>query len=81
MKKTMKYYKSAKGKSSYKKKLKADVKRSTSKAGPRKRAKILPERTTTTQQNVLLAPLRTGVERVRVAASLRLRRDRLLDVI
>jgi hypothetical protein len=33
MRKTMKYYKSAKGKASYKKKLKADVKRSTSKAG------------------------------------------------
>ena len=40
MKKTMKYYKSAKGKKSYKKKLKEDVKRSTSKAGLKKRAEL-----------------------------------------
>ena len=40
MKKTMKYYKSAKGKASYKKKLKQDVKRSTSKAGLKKRAEL-----------------------------------------
>ena len=40
MKKTMKYYKSAKGKKSYKKKLKADVKRSTSRAGLKKRAEL-----------------------------------------
>ena len=40
MKKTMKYYKSAKGKASYKKKLKEDVKRSTSKAGLKKRAEL-----------------------------------------
>lgn len=40
MKKTMKYYKSAKGKKSYKKKLKQDVKRSTSKAGLKKRAEL-----------------------------------------
>ncbi len=40
MKKTMKYYKSAKVKASYKKKLKADVKRSTSKAGLKKRAEL-----------------------------------------
>tara|TARA_Y100000592_G_scaffold46432_1_gene73731 strand:- start:743 stop:1030 length:288 start_codon:yes stop_codon:yes gene_type:complete len=37
---TMKYYKSAKGKSSYKKKLKQDVKRSTSKEGLKKRAEL-----------------------------------------
>jgi len=36
----MKYYKSAKGKKSYKKKLKEDVKRSTSKAGLKKRAEL-----------------------------------------
>jgi len=36
----MKYYKSAKGKKSYKKKLKQDVKRSTSKAGLKKRAEL-----------------------------------------
>jgi len=36
----MKYYKSAKGKASYKKKLKQDVKRSTSKAGLKKRAEL-----------------------------------------
>ena len=36
----MKYYKSAKGKSSYKKKLKADIKRSTSRAGLKKRAEL-----------------------------------------
>jgi hypothetical protein len=40
MKRTMKYYKSAKGKSSYKKKLAEDVKRSTSKAGLKKRAEL-----------------------------------------
>jgi len=40
MKRTMKYYKSAKGKKSYKKKLKEDVKRSTSKAGLKKRAEL-----------------------------------------
>tara|TARA_R110001592_G_scaffold63800_1_gene195731 strand:+ start:4234 stop:4548 length:315 start_codon:yes stop_codon:yes gene_type:complete len=40
MKKTMKYYKSAKGKASYKKKLAEDVKRSTSKAGLKKRAEL-----------------------------------------
>ena len=40
MKKTMKYYKSAKGKKSYKKKLKADIKRSTSRAGLKKRAEL-----------------------------------------
>jgi len=38
--KTMKYYKSAKGKESYKKKLKADVKRSTTKEGLKKRAEL-----------------------------------------
>ena len=37
---TMKYYKSAKGKASYKKKLKQDVKRSTSKQGLKKRAEL-----------------------------------------
>lgn len=37
---TMKYYKSAKGKKSYKKKLKQDVKRSTSKKGLKKRAEL-----------------------------------------
>lgn len=37
---TMKYYKSAKGKKSYKKKLKQDVKRSTSKTGLKKRAEL-----------------------------------------
>ena len=36
----MKYYKSAKGKASYKKKLAEDVKRSTSKAGLKKRAEL-----------------------------------------
>ena len=36
----MKYYRSAKGKSSYKKKLKEDVKRSTSKQGLKKRAEL-----------------------------------------
>jgi hypothetical protein len=36
----MKYYKSAKGKASYKKKLKEDVKRSTSKEGLKKRAEL-----------------------------------------
>lgn len=36
----MKYYKSAKGKKSYKKKLKADIKRSTSKSGLKKRAEL-----------------------------------------
>ena len=41
----MKYYKSAKGKKSYKKKLKADVKRSTSKAGLKKRAELKRTRT------------------------------------
>ena len=45
MKKTMKYYKSAKGKKSYKKKLKADVKRSTSKSGLKKRAELKRIRT------------------------------------
>ena len=40
MKRTMKYYKSAKGKKSYKKKLKEDVKRSTSKEGLKKRAEL-----------------------------------------
>ena len=40
MKRTMKYYKSAKGKASYKKKLAEDVKRSTSKAGLKKRAEL-----------------------------------------
>ena len=39
-KKTMRYYKSAKGRKSYKKKLKADVKRSTSKKGLSKRAEL-----------------------------------------
>ena len=38
--KTMKYYKSAKGKKSYKKKLKKDVERSTSKKGLKKRAEL-----------------------------------------
>jgi hypothetical protein len=38
--KTMKYYKSAKGKKSYKKKLKKDVARSTSKEGLKKRAEL-----------------------------------------
>ena len=37
---TMKYYKSAKGRKSYKKKLAKDVKRSTSKAGLKKRAEL-----------------------------------------
>lgn len=37
---TMKYYKSAKGRKSYKKKLKQDVKRSTSPAGLKKRAEL-----------------------------------------
>ena len=37
---TMRYYKSAKGKKSYKKKLAKDVKRSTSKAGLKKRAEL-----------------------------------------
>ena len=41
----MKYYKSAKGKKSYKKKLKADVKRSTSKSGLKKRAELKRIRT------------------------------------
>ena len=41
---TMKYYKSAKGKKSYKKKLAADVKRSTSKAGLKKRAELKRKR-------------------------------------
>ena len=40
MKRTMKYYKSAKGKASYKKKLAQDVKRSTSKEGLKKRAEL-----------------------------------------
>lgn len=40
----MKYYKSAKGKASYKKKLKADVKRSTSKEGLAKRAELKRKR-------------------------------------
>ena len=40
MKKTMKYYKSAKGKKSYKKKLKAEIKRSNSRAGLKKRAEL-----------------------------------------
>jgi hypothetical protein len=40
MKRTMKYYKSAKGKASYKKKLKEDVKRSTSANGLKKRAEL-----------------------------------------
>jgi len=40
MKRTMKYYKSAKGKASYKKKLKEDVKRSTSASGLKKRAEL-----------------------------------------
>ena len=43
--KTMTYYKSAKGKESYKKKLKKDVKRSTSKEGLKKRAKLKRLRT------------------------------------
>tara|TARA_R110002124_G_scaffold187533_2_gene354860 strand:+ start:203 stop:463 length:261 start_codon:yes stop_codon:yes gene_type:complete len=38
--KTMTYYKSAKGRKSYKKKLKADVERSTSKEGLSKRAEL-----------------------------------------
>ena len=38
--KTMKYYKSAKGKKYYKKKLKKDVERSTSKEGLKKRAEL-----------------------------------------
>lgn len=37
---TMKYYRSKKGRASYKKKLKADVKRSTSKEGLKKRAEL-----------------------------------------
>ena len=37
---TMKYYKSPKGKTSYKKKLAKDVKRSTSKEGLKKRAEL-----------------------------------------
>lgn len=38
--KTMRYYRSAAGKASYKKKLKKDVERSTSKEGLRKRAEL-----------------------------------------
>lgn len=38
--KTMKYYRSAAGKASYKKKLKKDVERSTSKKGLKKRAEL-----------------------------------------
>ena len=41
----MTYYKSAKGKESYKKKLKKDVKRSTSKEGLKKRAELKRLRT------------------------------------
>lgn len=40
----MKYYKSAKGKASYKKKLKKDVARSTSPAGLKKRAELKRKR-------------------------------------
>tara|TARA_R110000803_G_scaffold44486_4_gene94147 strand:+ start:647 stop:931 length:285 start_codon:yes stop_codon:yes gene_type:complete len=48
---TMTYYKSAAGKASYKKKLAADVKKSTSKAGLAKRAELKRKRNAAIKKN------------------------------